>query len=77
MSSAGKKTVDARGLFCPGPIDVLLRVIKHIESGGLLELLANDPIAKQDIKDWCRVTGNTLVSMEEKDGTLTFLIRKK
>ena len=66
MSSAGKKTVDERGLFCPGPIDVLLWVIKHIESGGLLELLADDPIAKQDVKDWCRVTGNTPVNLWKK-----------
>jgi len=77
MSSAGKKTVDARGLFCPGPIEVLLRVIRHIESGGLLELLADDPTAKQDVTAWCRATGNMLVSVEENDGTLSFTIRKK
>jgi TusA-related sulfurtransferase len=77
MSTAGKKTVDARGVSCPGPIDVRIRVIKHIESGGLLELLADDPIAKQDVVDWCKATGNTLLSVEEKDGTFTFLIKKK
>ena len=77
MSSETKKTVDARGLFCPGPIDVLLQVMKHIESGGMLELLADDPVAKQDVKDWCQATGNTLLSTEEKDGTIMLLIRKK
>ena len=77
MNSIGKKTVDARGLFCPGPIDVLLQVVKHIESGGLLELLADDPIAKQDITAWCQATGNLLLSTEENGGTLTFLIQKK
>jgi tRNA 2-thiouridine synthesizing protein A len=77
MNCPGKKTVDARGLFCPGPIDVLLQVIKHIESGSLLELLADDPVAKQDIKDWCQATGNALISMEEKDGNIAFIIRKK
>jgi tRNA 2-thiouridine synthesizing protein A len=77
MNSTGKKTVDARGLFCPGPIDVLLQVVKHIESGGLLELLADDPIAKQDITAWCQATGNLLLSTEENGGTITFLIQKK
>ena len=77
MNSIRKKTVDARGLFCPGPIDVLLQVVKHIERGGLLELLTDDPITKQDIPAWCQATGNLLLSTEENGGTITFLIQKK
>lgn len=76
MSSMEKKIIDARGLFCPGPIRVLEGVLKHLESGTLVELLADDPDAKQDIEDWCETTGNILISSDDKGGTLTFLIRK-
>jgi len=71
-----KKTVDARGLFCPGPVQVLKGVIKHVESGTVVELLADDPDAKQDVKDWCETTENTLISTDEREGTIIFLIRK-
>jgi TusA-related sulfurtransferase len=76
MASSKKKIIDARGLFCPGPIQVLKGVIKNIENGTLIELLADDPDAKQDVKEWCETTGNTLISIDEKDETLTFLIKK-
>ena len=71
-----KKIIDARGLFCPGPIRVLEGVLKHLESGTLVKLLADDPDAKQDIEDWCETTRNILISSDDKCGTLTFLIRK-
>jgi TusA-related sulfurtransferase len=72
-----KKTVDARGLFCPGPVSVLKGVFKHLESGDQLQLLADDPDSKVEVSKWCETEGHDLQSITENEGTITFLIIKK
>ena len=71
-----KKTVDARGLFCPGPLQVLKGVIRRIEPGEYLELLADDPDTKKDISDWCEENHHKLESITENDDEISFLILK-
>ena len=71
-----KKTVDARGLFCPGPLQVLKGVIRRIEPGEYLELLADDPDTKIDISDWCEENHHKLESITENDDGISFLILK-
>jgi TusA-related sulfurtransferase len=71
-----KKTIDARGLFCPGPLQVLKGVINKLENGEYLELLADDPDTKKDIKEWCQEEGHKLESITEDDEGIAFLIIK-
>lgn len=72
-----KKTVDARGLFCPGPIQVMQGVIKRIQPGEYLELLADDPDSKKDVLDWCKNNGHNLESITEDENGIAFLILKQ
>lgn len=72
-----KKTVDARGLFCPGPIQVMQGVIKRIDPGEYLELIADDPDSKKDVADWCESNGHQLESINEDENGIRFLILKK
>jgi len=74
---AEKKTIDARGLFCPGPLQVLKGVLKQIESGTTVELLADDPDSKTDIKEWCVSEGHTLKSITENEDGISFQVVKK
>ena len=69
-----KKSIDARGLFCPGPLQVVKGVIKQLEAGSTLELIADDPDSKTQISDWCNETGNLLQSVKEENGDITFSI---
>ncbi|MFX1262886.1 MAG: sulfurtransferase TusA family protein, partial [Promethearchaeota archaeon] len=47
-------------------------------AGEVLELLADDPAAEEDIKRFCKRTGHELLSFERlEDGTQRFLIRRK
>jgi tRNA 2-thiouridine synthesizing protein A len=69
-----KKAIDARGLFCPGPLQVVKGVIKQLEAGSTLELIADDPDSKTQISDWCNETGNLLQSVKEENGDITFSI---
>jgi tRNA 2-thiouridine synthesizing protein A len=72
-----KKTVDARGLFCPGPIQVLQGVLKRVNPGEYLELLADDPDSKKDVKEWCESKGHQLESITEDENGISFMILKK
>jgi len=73
-----KKTIDARGLFCPGPTQVLRGVNKQLEVGTVIELLVDDPASVEQVKTWCESTGNELKSISHgADDEITFTILKK
>jgi TusA-related sulfurtransferase len=69
-----KKVIDARGLFCPGPLQVIKGVIKQLEPGSTLELIADDPDSKEQVNNWCSETGNVLKGVAEEKGDITFTI---
>jgi TusA-related sulfurtransferase len=69
-----KKVIDTRGLFCPGPLQVIKGVIKQLELGSTLELIADDPDSKEQVSNWCRETGNVLIDVAEEKGDITFTI---
>ena len=56
----------------------LNKAIKKLKSGEILELISTDPAAPNDIKSWCKRTGNTLVTSVCNDAgnTFSFLIQK-
>jgi tRNA 2-thiouridine synthesizing protein A len=69
--------VDARGLNCPMPIVKTAQAIKELESGQVLEVIADDIGIKSDMPAWCEKTGNECLGFEEEgDETRTF-VRKK
>jgi TusA-related sulfurtransferase len=68
------KVIDARGLFCPGPLQVLRGVAKQLEPGSTLMLIADDSDSKDQISEWCKETGNKLESVTEENGAITFKI---
>jgi tRNA 2-thiouridine synthesizing protein A len=70
-------TLDARGLMCPMPIVNLAKKLKEMKSGQVLELLADDVGAKEDVPAWCSRTGNELIGTEEEGKLLKFYIRIK
>lgn len=69
-------TVDALGYMCPVPIVMLAEKVREIERGKVVELLADDPAAKEDVPAWCRRTSNEYLGMEAEGDLLTFRIRK-
>ena len=68
--------VDASGLQCPGPIMKLKQEMDKVPAGTQLEELATDPGFARDVESWCRMTGNTLLSLDESAGRVKALIRK-
>lgn len=74
MKSA--KTFDAQGLKCPMPVLKLAKIIREVEHGEILEVIADDPGFKPDIKAWCNQTKHELVYLEEEGKVMKAYIKK-
>lgn len=71
-----KKSLDCVGLYCPEPLFRTRENIDSIKIGDVLEIIADDPAAEEDIKRFAKRTGHEILSFEKKEDTLRFLIRK-
>lgn len=76
MSEKPDKSVDCIGLFCPMPLLRTREEIDSLESGQVLELIADDPAAEEDIQRFAKRTGNKILKMEKEGDKLKFLIKK-
>jgi tRNA 2-thiouridine synthesizing protein A len=68
--------IDARGHRCPTPTLNLQRALRDAPPGGEVRLLADDPMARIDVPHFVRQNGHALVSAEDADGWLAFVVRK-
>ncbi|AHC14219.1 FAD-dependent oxidoreductase [Salinispira pacifica] len=77
-SAAGikKMEIDARGLQCPGPIMALKKSVDSASEGQIIRETATDPGFYKDVKSWCNMTGNTLVSLEQDGANIVAEVRK-
>ncbi len=62
------RVVDARFKSCPGPLLALAKAASEASHGEIIVLLATDPAAPIDVKEWCLSVGHRLVKIEEEDG---------
>ncbi len=69
-------TLNCRGMQCPGPIMQLFTQMKTAQAGDVVTITVTDMGFRKDIDAWCRKTKNTVVSIEEKDGVITAVVRK-
>ncbi|MFW9928615.1 MAG: sulfurtransferase TusA family protein [Candidatus Thorarchaeota archaeon] len=77
MSVTPNKTLDAKNLSCPMPVLKTKKIMKELQVGEILEIIATDPGSMKDMASYCRTTGQELISSEEKeDKTFRFLIKK-
>ena len=68
--------VDATGLTCPMPVIELSGAVAGVDVGATVRLLATDPTARVDVPVWCRMRRHRLVSLDEDDGVLRFLVER-
>ena len=50
--------------------------MRQLDSGQVLEVVSDDPAARDGVPAWSRLTGNPLLATDDGD-RLRFLIRKK
>ncbi|MCL4479659.1 MAG: sulfurtransferase TusA family protein [Deltaproteobacteria bacterium] len=70
------KTIDTTGLLCPLPILRTAQAVKEIKAGETLEILATDPGIKEDIKNWCTMTGHELIDIVDQDDKIIVHLKK-
>ena len=71
------KTVDARGVSCPGPLLAAKRSITEIPVGGVLEVLSSDPGTVKDLPLWAKKIGHEYLGTIEEPGYWKLYIRRK
>jgi TusA-related sulfurtransferase len=69
--------VDCIGLYCPVPIAEAAAAIADINPGETVTILADDPGVESDFPNWCKMTGNELVSLKKTDEGYEIVIEKK
>jgi TusA-related sulfurtransferase len=70
------KTIDARGMACPGPLMTLIGAIRAGAVGDTFAVLSSDAGSKTDIPAWVAKARHELVQTVPADGYSTFIVRK-
>jgi tRNA 2-thiouridine synthesizing protein A len=70
------RSIDARGMACPGPLMTLIGAIREGSVGDVIEVLSSDEGSKSDIPAWVAKARHELVDVVTEDGYSTFVIRK-
>jgi len=73
----GERLIDAQFMKCPMPVLRAARVLRGMAAGEKLRVLATDPGAIGDFRDYCRQTGHALTGTSEIKGVYSFTIRCK
>ncbi|HZD79723.1 MAG TPA: sulfurtransferase TusA family protein [Actinomycetota bacterium] len=70
------RSIDARGMPCPGPLMSLIGAIRESEVGAVIEVLSSDEGSRTDIPAWIHKAGHEMVETVEDDGFARFVVRK-
>ena len=70
------QTFDYTGLKCPMPVLKTKKELRNLESGEIIEVIADDVGAKKDIPALLNKSGDELIEVREDNGNITFVIKK-
>ncbi len=73
---AERKTIDARGSFCPGPLMELIAGMKMANVGDELEVLSSDKGSATDVPEWIKKVGHELLETREENGVWHIIVKK-
>jgi TusA-related sulfurtransferase len=72
------ETLVAYGDACATLTPLIKETLRHVVSGGVVEVRTDDRSAREVLPAWARLTGNSLINTVEDDDEHTrFFIRKK
>ena len=76
LSGKTNRTLDCIGLYCPEPVFRTRVELDQLNKGEVLEVLADDPAAEEDIKSLVKRLGHNLLEINREDHAIRFLIKK-
>lgn len=68
--------VDARNSYCPGPLMEMIKTIKQVEVGEVIEVLSSDKSSSKDIPEWVKKAGHELVDVKKEDNYWRIIVKK-
>ncbi|KUJ92656.1 MULTISPECIES: sulfurtransferase TusA family protein [Archaeoglobus] len=68
--------VDARGSYCPGPLMEMIKTLKQVEVGEVVEVLSSDESSAKDIPEWVKKAGHELVEVKKEDDYWRIVVKK-
>jgi len=71
------RVLDCIGLYCPMPILRTSEEMYRLRIGQVLEVIADDPAAEEDLRHWAKTTGQELISIVNEGGRIRCLMRKR
>ena len=78
MSSSAKadRSLDCIGLYCPEPVFRTRLELDALALGEILEVVADDPAAEEDIRSLVKRLGHLLVDVDSRGRVTRMLIQK-
>ena len=70
------RNLDCVGLFCPEPVFRTRQEIDKLGIGEILEVIADDPAAEEDIPRLVKRLGLELIEMYKESDEIHFVIKK-
>jgi TusA-related sulfurtransferase len=76
MAAKPNRKLDCLGLYCPEPVFKTRMELDELKKGEILEVLADDPAAEEDIKSLVKNLEQEIVSISKDGNAVRVLIRK-
>ena len=62
-----RQTVDVTGLLCAQALMAVMKAVKTLAPGGVLDIRFNSDDVKRDLSTWAVELGHTIISVEEPE----------
>lgn len=70
------RSIDARGMACPGPLLALIGAIRQAHVGDVIEVISSDAGSRTDIPAWTAKAKHELLRIVDEPGAAHFVVRK-
>ena len=68
--------VDASGLSCPLPLLKAKLQLNQVNVGECIKVIATDAGSVRDFHSFAELSGHQLLSVEQRDGIYTYILKK-
>ena len=68
--------LDARGLKCPMPSVKTALALELLAGGGIVKVIIDDPVSKNDLPAWVRGNGHQVLGIEDQEGFVEVYVKK-
>lgn len=75
FKNMGERLIDAKYQKSPIPVLRAARELRNMVAGERLRILATDPLAVSDFRDFCKTSGHALIAASEIKGVFSFSVK--